>query len=545
MGKYSSINTIRADNKRWSILISLLLIVLLGTWMRLYCLDYQSLWIDESFSAIAAEKLSESGSPTLDSGRVYSRSRPHIILTSFVYDITGSDPAALRFPSVVFGSFLIIVIFYLSRNLYGSVVPALIAALLLSTSYLEIAWSRQIRMYIEFQFFYYLTILLFHIFLLPNKNKILYCIPLTVSLILTIMLHKLGILIFVPLFLLFFIHWRKQGYKLPIITILPILLILLSVLLNFDKIIKWDVYHNIATFDLGAFFTRLDHYITFLLTSNSFLFLTSFCMLIIAVFKTHEKDIFLCLVFIISLIMISSQNVLIMRILFFLLPILIILSSRFICILSQYLSEKVVMAFTRLSKKSTNIFTQSNVAIYLNITITLALIIASSMTNKNFLIFPEKEYFLEYDAYYDELNIWDYTPQPDFKGAYEYIETQRKENDIYLVAHSALHHWYMPESKVYWLGFLFIDDAKRKNFYVTKPQGQIIDGYMAYPSISTFEELENILNTNHGFVIIDYYAMSTDVPGEVVKYLLEKAPVTFTNISGEHRPWNRVWVGKF
>ena len=523
-----------------------IIIVLLGAWLRFFHIGYQSLWIDESFSVLAAEKVSQTGTPLLDSGRMYSRSKPHIYLTSLVYSIAGRDVSSLRAPSAFFGTALIILVFFFSRSLYESSFPALIAALLLSTSYFEIAWSRQIRMYIEFQFFYTLTTLLYYQCIGKQKSSNVLVAAAFFSTVITIMLHASGVLILIPLVVLLVIYYNNVNFfiKMFFLSIaVCVLFFYCTVHANNIDILYVFSEKNIFISKIRESLMRFDHYITFISKKNTLYSLLSFVMAFLSILRLEKESIFLVSTFIVSILLISTQNVLIMRGLFFLLPILIILSSRCIYLIYQqtirFLYEKKLF--------KTHLASGKQPLIYGGISIIVAIspVLTSIALTEHHVFIPQKNYFLEYDPYFKNINIWDYTPQPDFNSAYNYIQQHRQKNDIFLVAHTAIHNWYMPNTEAYWLGFLFIDKPGRKFFYLDNPTGGKTEGYLGLPIIATFTDLQNILLNHHGFVIIDYFAMSTDIPGPFVQYLLEKAPIRFTSELGKNMPWNRVWVGRF
>ena len=70
----------------------------------------------------------------------------------------GETEFAYRLPSVLFGTLTIPLIFFFARNITISSRAALVAAFLTAFLMVEIAWSRQARMYQPFQFFYILTL---------------------------------------------------------------------------------------------------------------------------------------------------------------------------------------------------------------------------------------------------------------------------------------------------------------------------------------------------------------------------------------------------
>src|SRR3989344_3635237 len=118
--------------------LTLIILIALGFIYRIWFLSTQSIWMDESFTINAALETLEKGYPLLDSG-------------------------------VFFGTLTLILSFYFGKEFFDKK-TALIFTFLMTFSYWEILWSRQARMYIQLQFFYFLSLFLFHKFI-KNQNK--------------------------------------------------------------------------------------------------------------------------------------------------------------------------------------------------------------------------------------------------------------------------------------------------------------------------------------------------------------------------------------
>ena len=74
----------------------------MGAFLRFYYLGYQSLWIDESYSALIAERIAETGLPIWESGKIYLRAVPNHYLLGGLYAIFGASETALRMPAAIF-----------------------------------------------------------------------------------------------------------------------------------------------------------------------------------------------------------------------------------------------------------------------------------------------------------------------------------------------------------------------------------------------------------------------------------------------------------
>lgn len=140
-------------------------IVLLGAFLRIYRLDYKSLWMDEMGQVLTAmrgsvlEVIAESSShlsPPLD----------YIILHYFLF--LGNTDFIVRLPAAIFGTLSIIMAYRLGKVLFGEK-EGLVSALLLSVSPIAVWYSQEARMYSLFMFLSLLS-LFFFITALQKKN---------------------------------------------------------------------------------------------------------------------------------------------------------------------------------------------------------------------------------------------------------------------------------------------------------------------------------------------------------------------------------------
>src|SRR3990167_6263170 len=95
---------------KWLIFL-FILILIWGFYLRIYQLDYQSYWLDESFTVNAALEILEKGYPILDSGYKYYGGLINTYLTAGFIKILGYSPFATRINSVFWGLGIVIIIF--------------------------------------------------------------------------------------------------------------------------------------------------------------------------------------------------------------------------------------------------------------------------------------------------------------------------------------------------------------------------------------------------------------------------------------------------
>src|SRR3990167_4049346 len=149
---------------------ALLGITILGFILRIYSLSSQSIWMDESFSMNAAYEILEKGIPLLDSGAFYGLGYLlHLYLMAF-FILLFPDVWGARFLSVIFGTLTIPLAYYFAKTVFDETFSekgsnkGFLFAVIIAFSTIEIAWSRQARMYSQLQFFFLLSLLLFYKF---------------------------------------------------------------------------------------------------------------------------------------------------------------------------------------------------------------------------------------------------------------------------------------------------------------------------------------------------------------------------------------------
>jgi mannosyltransferase len=182
----------------------LVAIVALGFLLRLYHLDYQSVWSDEAFSITASAKPLGS----LTSFLVQRDQHPplHYYLLHFVFSLFGYGALQARVVSLIFGTLSILALYFLARRLFDAT-AGLLSALLLAVSQLGVAYSQEARNYSQLLF---LSILTAHLFITSLRGRRRSCWwGFLVSAILLIYTHYYGVFILFCL-ILFAILYRKR-----------------------------------------------------------------------------------------------------------------------------------------------------------------------------------------------------------------------------------------------------------------------------------------------------------------------------------------------
>lgn len=143
--------------------VSLAVFVVLGFGLRVWNLGDAPLWIDESFTAWAAKNFLHGQGFSDPVGPTSPYMRGWLTTTlpiSVSFAILGPTEFAARFPSVVFGTLVIVVVYLLGAQFHRGV--GLLAAMLAAFDPFMLVWAREARMYVHLQLFYVLAIYLLY-----------------------------------------------------------------------------------------------------------------------------------------------------------------------------------------------------------------------------------------------------------------------------------------------------------------------------------------------------------------------------------------------
>lgn len=133
--------------------------------LRLFRLDHQSVWADEAFSIVIAER----GVADMTARLVQDFVHPplHYYLLHGVFSLFGVGSAAARLPSAIFGVLAVASIFFLGRRMFGAR-AGLIAAALLCVSQLGVMYSQEARPYAQALF---LVVAAAHLFVVAAQER--------------------------------------------------------------------------------------------------------------------------------------------------------------------------------------------------------------------------------------------------------------------------------------------------------------------------------------------------------------------------------------
>lgn len=199
------LNRITGWIKAHKFILILLLILLVGGFLRLYNLGTESLWLDEisriefaehSPSYIIQEAIGEENQPPL-----------YFFILHFWILLFGSSEIAARFPSVIFGIISVFLIYKIGYKLFSQKI-GLISSFLLSVSTFHIFHSQEANPY---SLYLFLTLLSFYFFIqILRENRNLNYIGYLLTNILLCFSHLFGFIVIVAQIFYFALFWKKN-----------------------------------------------------------------------------------------------------------------------------------------------------------------------------------------------------------------------------------------------------------------------------------------------------------------------------------------------
>jgi hypothetical protein len=438
-----------------------------GAILRFFYLGSQSIWIDEGFTINGSLAILKNGLPILDSGVFYSNGILNSYLVAFLIKIFQFDPFnpwILRLPSAFFGTVLILACYYLYKELFQEKRGAIVAALLITFSYWEIAWSRQIRGYMVATLC--LTLSLIYLWRYISNKKVEYFFWISVFLIIIGSLFQQSILVFLPILIL--LRFFKHDFSISYINKKILITNILLVSIIFLYLEAYGSLINKTPIDIFFFFAPTEFYISGLILILGLIFS----------FFRREKIPSLYFIgycslfgFVFVLLFAPAMHI---RYIFPIFILLIIGAVKSIGIISNYFL---------------NSFSDRNVKISI-------FLIAFVIFLPYLQFFPINTYKLDWGA-----------PQPNFKRTFEIIKTTRNSQDIIISAYPHLHKIYLNDNG-YWLK-MRLDEREAD---ISK---RLIDNkeyYVNAPIIENLTELKEIIKEKHGYLIVDSMS-ATRIPG--------------------------------
>lgn len=217
------------------VLFILLLILALGSFLRVYQLGTESLWLDESLS------IKESAMSWRGIAEDTYHPPLYFIILRFWINLFGTSEVTLRSLSAIFGIISILLIYQVGSILFDRRV-GLISGLLLAISNSQIYYSQEARAYSLLVLLSLSSYLFFIKILRGDKKRHYLCYFLA-----TVLLgytHNFGLLIIASQILYFFLFWSR--YRLQRVKFAGTEAVTIFCLLPLASLLGWEV-KNIAT----------------------------------------------------------------------------------------------------------------------------------------------------------------------------------------------------------------------------------------------------------------------------------------------------------
>lgn len=401
-------------------LIALLLLTIFGFILRIYDLGYQSFWYDEGYSVNAALCMLERGLPILPSGHFYTTGLLNTGLIASSMGLFGATEFSARLPSVLFGTLTIPLVFFFVKRI-GDKRLALITAFLVTFSVLEIAWSRETRMYQQLQFFYILSLYFFYEF--TQKRSTRYLILTILSTICTILSHAFGfslILIYLLYPLLTNIKSiRKYLNKEFLLNRQTLIFALCAIAL----LVLGEIFFGIFSSVWGTRINYFAQYSSYLKQTFPVILYLAPVGAIIFLRKDYKPPLLLILAMIIPFYFICFHiKLLSFRYLYLMLPLFFVFFSYALTYLPALIPKGKLKSILS--------------------PILIVIILGLTVYSSGFNFTPQSIYYLEPMA-----------PQPNFKQAYNFINENMSDGDIIIDTWPAVGNFYLDNPPDYWLAF--------------------------------------------------------------------------------------------
>ncbi len=494
-------------------IIILGLILVLGLFLRFHQLGSQPYWMDEGYTINAVisgiqNGYSANGSSILDSAEKYFCPL-YCYPTAQISKLAGQNAWSYRVLAAVFGLLFILLSYFLTKTIFKNQKAALLSAFFIATSYFQIAWSQQARWYTMLEVFFWLALLLFYLFIKAkdNKRKIASFSLSIVFTLLAIASHKLAYILPIIMLIWYLVEAKLSKKKIVIASLASLIVLTVA---EFGLGLRF-ITNSIQNASLNY---NLPYYLSFYLR-NYWLFILIGTFAYFSSEKEQAKKMTLIAVpFLIYLLFLSFfSNIVHYRYLFH--------TSVAVYIIGAVSTIDII------GKIKHN---------YLK-TIALVFIILAFFISGQGVLIPKDFYFLEADNP-SKLNrpYYAYTPQPNWNEAYEKIKANIQEDEIIISSHPHFNKIFL-EAPGYWIkyNYLGMEDTVSK----IKDNKEY---YVGAEVINNLEELKDITNNKHGYIIFDYMAIDGKIDQEIINYIKDNLKLLLLS---EINSYSKIWVYQF
>jgi len=445
---------------------TLILITIWGLFLRIYYGGVQSFWIDESFSVNAAIGIMQDGTPHLASGVSYWRGALHTYPMSLFMWLGSHTEFSARLPSMLLGTATIPVVFFIGQRVAGTAV-GLAAAALIAFADIEIAWSRQARMYQQLQFFTMLSLYGYmRAFVTPSARSVL----LTVLAICgAIASHILGFLIPIILGLHFVIVRLSQVRRLKDILSLSQPHYLIIGIIAFIGVYVSASAEEAVSGIGGYSVNYMIAYLRYLqIAFPLVLYLGTVGLLIWLRYRTLESVLMLLAMIVPMYLLSFHVKLLHYRYLYMVMPVLFVGLPVALSVLPELL------------RLSTYSWVRPTIVI-------IGTLLA--LTSGSFTLAPKINYYL------DPLS-----PQPNFKTAYSVVSAGLQVDDVIVDSWPSIGQLYLPRPADYWPVFS-LSGMDKNHCPLAEGEREIYGNALCLHSAASLKEVVD--DHARGWMIVD------------------------------------------
>jgi 4-amino-4-deoxy-L-arabinose transferase-like glycosyltransferase len=532
--------------------VILLMLVLVGFCIRSVELGKASLSYTEPLHMYAAKSILETAKSTLPSGKDYSRSQLFTNLVALSFKRFGLNEFAARFPSVIFGTLSIVLIFFIGKSFFGAV-SGLIAAFMVALIPFEVVWSRECRMYTMFQFFFLFGFFAFYKGFEEGKARIIdvyqrstykhfwsnigflfsywkldlhWLLFSAVLLFISFKVHALtGIYYFSLLFYLssmLFFYLVVYGFKIAIRSKYFFFLFLLILASGLGLILFPKIFHSITDFFKFDPLWYEDYggplfYFYFLVTPWLFPIAALFIIGTIQICtRTHKAGLYTLICIVVPLILHSFASVKQPRYIFNIFPLILLVSSYS---LYNLFKEELRVAYFNLQSNYKEIKLLSSKKLsYIALSCLFSIWL--------FFVFIWLQMSLKAIYYPMYANLLGGMHHAEWRGACQYVKKFYKTGDVIIST--------IPLAALYYCGK--IDYALDIAHYVGSPDyppdenatnlkkdGFYIEAYSGAKAIINLDTFKKALSENsRGWLVLDKqrFVANTIVPSEIRRFIL-------------------------
>lgn len=480
-------------------------LTLIGLCLRLLDVNAQSYWMDEGFSISIAQAILEHGYPLLDSGIVTWRDPFFHYLLAGVIAAFGTAEWATRLLSVLAGAAFIPLLGVIASRWFASQRAGVMAMCAATFSTWEIVWSQQARMYVLFQLLFWLTLYFFERWYRNHnahdhaRSQRCFLIAALVVFVLTTLTHQFGALL-VPIILFrVVLHWLFQPQRSAVVSTVGFILFFIGSVVA-------SVLFMHAVFDAPTV-QYWQHYTQFLQREHIVMLSLGILGVLVGLQTRHRMRVMWLASSVLFVLAFLSYGVMLLHYRYF----FVIYPAAVLC---------AVVAVDWVLRRSRWMY------------VAMIPVIVLLIWHGEWTLNPYTTLRLESDPPDSSLSYKSFTPQPDVRSAYAWIAAHQSTDDLLVTPYPSLTRLYLPSHT---------DDAA---LYVdlvgTHPApSRPMERYIGV-SYLTDTALRELMNTTHGFILIDDFArrrMDAEIVAEI-----RKNETVFDADSG---PWSRVWVYRF